>query len=272
MNQIFALYYIQWNTNPDFNFLGLSFHWYGILFGLNFIQGYLLLQYFLKKEKRPSSWSDYALVAMLIGTILGARLGHVFFYNWSYYKNNLFDILMIWKGGLASHGAVIGIIAALWIYSKLITRKSILYIIDRLMIPIAIGCFLVRTGNLINQEIIGFPTNVSWGFVFSKVDKIPRHPSQLYEGLTYLLISAILFIIYRKSKGFINNGIFTGIFFTLAFFARFLIEFTKENQSEFEAGMFLNMGQLLSIPFFVFGIILLVISLKNSASRKRLIV
>ena len=153
MANIISLLFIKWSTNPNFNLFGLSFHWYGIMFGLNFIQGYFVLHYFLKRENKPVKWVDYAFVAMLLGTIIGARLGHVFFYSWNHYKSNPVEIFMIWKGGLASHGAVVGIIFALWVYSIKVTKLPVMWIIDRLMVPIAIGCFLVRFGNLINQEM-----------------------------------------------------------------------------------------------------------------------
>ena len=131
------------------------------------------------------------------------------------------------------------------------------------MIPVAIGCFLIRFGNLINQEIIGVPADVPWAFVFPEVDQLPRHPSQLYEGLTYLLIAVILFIIYYTRNGFVKEKFFTGFFFTFAFLARFLLEFTKENQSTFENQMSLNMGQWLSIPFFLLGVYWLYTSFKK---------
>jgi len=253
MNFLLDLY-IKWNTSPGFDFLGLNFHWYGILWGLNFIQGYYVLYFLLKKEGRPVKWTDYAFIAMLLGTLIGARLGHVFFYSWSFYKDNLIEILMVWKGGLASHGAVFGIVLALWIFSIKVSKKSVFWILDRLMIPIAIGCFLIRFGNLINQEIVGLPTEVPWAFIFPKVDYLPRHPSQLYESLSYLMIAVVLFIIYKRNNGFIQQKFFTGFFFTFAFLFRFLLEFTKENQSEFENGMLLNMGQWLSVPFFILGV------------------
>lgn len=266
MENLFVELFINWNSNPNIKFLGLTFHWYGILWGLNFIQGYFVLGYFLKKEQKPVMWTDYAFIAMLLGTILGARFGHVFFYNWSYYLAHPLNILKIWQGGMASHGAVIGIVLALWIYSKKVTKKSILWILDRLMIPIAIGSFLIRIGNLINQEIIGLPSKLPWAFIFSKIDNTPRHPSQLYEALSYLSIAIFLYIIYRKKQSFVSQGFFTGVFFTLAFLFRFLLEFFKENQVNFENNMTLNMGQLLSIPFFIFGVILLFYSLKNEKS------
>ena len=135
------------------------------------------------------------------------------------------------------------------------------------MIPIAIGCFLVRTGNLINQEIIGLPTNVPWAFIFHKIDALPRHPSQIYEGISYFSIALIMFLISRKKGNFGKPGYFTGIFFTLAFLARFLVEFTKENQVAFELRMHLNMGQWLSIPFFLFGVILLINIITNKTNH-----
>ncbi|NOZ47872.1 MAG: prolipoprotein diacylglyceryl transferase [Chlorobi bacterium] len=269
MNIFLTFLYITWKTKPDFNLFGLSFHWYGILFGITFIQGYLILSYFIKVENKPEKWADFALLTILIGTLVGARLGHVFFYKWSYYKTHLPEIIMIWKGGLASHGGVIGVLIAFWVYSKIVTKKSILWILDRLMIPIAIGCFLIRFGNLINQEIIGLPSHLPWAFIFTKIDAVPRHPSQLYEGLAYLSIALYLIVIYFKNKNFYEQGYFTGIFFTFAFFARFLIEFTKENQSNFENNMVLNMGQILSIPFFIAGVFILIISIKKHIDSRK---
>ena len=251
------LLFIHWNISPDFHLLGLTFHWYGIIFGLNFIQGYLLLQYILKREHFPVKWADGALLAMALGTVIGARLGHILFYSPQYYFSHPIQILKIWNGGLASHGAAIGIIIALWIFSRITTHKPLLWILDRLMIPITIGCFLVRTGNLINSEIIGLPTKVPWAFIFSRVDLIPRHPSQLYEAISYLSVASLLTFLFYKTNFIKIQGRFTGIAFTLVFLLRFLIEFTKENQSPFENNLTLNMGQLLSIPFFIIGITLL---------------
>ena len=215
-----------------------------------------MLVIFSKEHKSEQDLNDLVWY-MILGTVIGARLGHCLFYNPSFYLSHPIEILEIWKGGLASHGAAIGILTALYLYVRKRKEITFLWIIDRVVITVALSGFFIRMGNLFNSEIIGKPTNANWGFVFVSVDNIPRHPAQLYEAIAYLLIFIFLFSFYFRVKGKFKNGLLFGLFLVLIFAFRFFVEFLKEDQSPFEHGMVLNMGQLLSIPFVLLGIYLL---------------
>lgn len=263
---------IVWNFTPEifpsiFENIGFSPRWYGVLFALGFVIGYQLFLKMLKAEKRPEEWMDSLLIYTMIGTVLGARLGHVFFYDWGYYSQHPAEILMTWKGGLASHGAAIGIILAMYLWSKKVSKLSMLWVLDRIVVTVALAGFFIRTGNFLNSEIIGMPTNLPWAVIFERVDLKPRHPSQLYEALAYILIFAFLFWSYWKNKKGEYQGWLFGMFLILIFGFRFSIEFTKEIQSAFEAGMALNMGQILSIPLVLTGIYFVIRSKKHHDER-----
>jgi prolipoprotein diacylglyceryl transferase len=196
---------------------------------------------------------------MAIGTVIGARLGHCLFYEPEYYLQNPVEILKIWRGGLASHGAAIGILAALWLFVRKY-KKPFIWILDRIVVVVALAGALIRLGNLMNSEIYGIETSLPWGFVFISAVKpeiVPKHPTQIYEALTYFLIFGLLLRIYIRSDSKFRPGTLFSWFLILVFGMRFLIEFIKEDQVDFEAGMALNMGQWLSIPFVLLGIALL---------------
>ena len=195
---------------------------------------------------------------MLISTIVGARLGHCFFYDPVYYLTHPLEILYVWKGGLASHGAGIGILIGLFMYSK--RRKGITYLwtLDRVAIAVPISAALVRIGNFINSEIIGRPSDIAWSVVFTNVDFIPRHPSQIYEALAYTTIFVVLIVMYKKYKSNTPKGLLSGLLLTMLFTARFFIEFFKETQSDFENTLPIDMGQILSIPMVIAGILLMI--------------
>jgi prolipoprotein diacylglyceryl transferase len=259
------LNFIQWNVNPEiFHIGGLSVRWYGLLFAMGFYVGYLIMEKFFKKEGVPLPILDKLAMYMIIATVIGARLGHCLFYESEYYLSNPIEILYIWHGGLASHGAAIGILFALFLFSR-ITKKSYWWVLDRIVIVTALAGLFIRTGNLMNSEIYGHATNLPWGFIFERDDKmlIPRHPTQIYEALCYLIISISLLCIYYKNNGKPKPGMIFGLFLIALFSVRFVIEFLKETQVDFEKAMPLNMGQLLSIPFIMAGIVILVLSLKN---------
>jgi phosphatidylglycerol---prolipoprotein diacylglyceryl transferase len=254
---------ITWNVSPDIFSIGsITVRYYGALFALGFLLGYYIIERMFKAEKLPMPWLDSLFIYVLVATVVGARLGHVFFYGWDYYSQHPGEILKVWRGGLASHGGAIGIILAIIIYSKLVTKRSPIWILDRLVVPVALAAAFIRTGNLMNSEIIGIPTDVPWAFKFLRADvvhpELPRHPSQLYEAICYLILFGILFYVYWKTNAKEKQGLLLGIFLTWVFLARFIIEFYKENQEAFEEGMTLNMGQLLSIPFIIAGIYLIV--------------
>lgn len=268
------LQYIHWNINPDIINTTLDlpligeFHlvirYYSILFALGFVLGYYIMAYFFKKEHIESKLLDSLTTFVFIGTILGARLGHVFFYEFSYYMANPIEILKTWNGGLASHGAAIGILLALWFFHKK-HKQPYLWIIDRLVIVVALAGALIRLGNLMNSEIYGQPTNLPWAFIFVRSDALmlPRHPTQIYEALAYLLIFVFLFLYYQKKGKATPQGVLLGWFFTLVFGFRFFVEFFKENQVGFEENLTLNMGQYLSIPLVILGIGLIYLGNKN---------
>ena len=256
---------IIWDPSPEIFHVGsFAVRWYGLFFALSFFFGYLIMQRFFNKEGVPIKLLDELTTYMIIGTIVGARLGHVFFYEPAWYLAHPIKILQVWEGGLASHGAAIGIITALIIFSK-VRNKPFLWVIDRIVIVVALAGFFIRMGNLMNSEIYGLPTSLPWGFQFVRSTTpseglVPRHPTQIYEGLAYLMIFALLLWDYYRKDGKPAQGYLFGLFMVLVFGIRFFVEFIKEPQVGFEQGLFLNMGQMLSIPFVIAGIILIYLS------------
>lgn len=259
---------ITWNVNPDIVKLGpLTIRYYGILFSLAFVFGYIILSKVFKKEGFKIELLDSLTVYTALGTIIGARLGHCLFYQPEYYLSNPIEILKIWKGGLASHGAAIGILVGLYYFSKK-HHRPYLWTLDRIVIVVALGGFFIRTGNLMNSEIYGHMTDLPWGFIFVRNgETIPKHPTQIYEALSYLIIFGLLHTLYWKKGDILKKGVLFSIFLILLFTVRFFIEFIKENQVDFEQGMALNMGQWLSIPFVIIGFVLLTRKIKPTDSQ-----
>ncbi len=250
------LNFIHWNVDPELIRLGpLAIRYYGLFFAIGFYVGYMMLEKMYKSEKLPLEWVEKVFVYIVIATIVGARLGHVIFYGWPYYSHHLGEILMVWKGGLASHGGALGILIALYIYSKKVTKKSMIWTFDRVVVPVALVAVFIRMGNLMNSEIYGHATSLPWGFIFERNgETIPKHPTQIYEALSYLVVFLVLLYTYWKTNAKDKQGLIFGMFLIGIFGSRFFIEFLKENQEAWEEGMLLNMGQLLSIPFVLFGI------------------
>ncbi len=262
-----VLSFIEWSVNPEIFSIGnFSIRWYGLLFASSFIFGYYIIGKIFKKEGLPVKLTDQIATYMLISTIIGARLGHCLFYEPLYYLSNPINILKVWEGGLASHGAALGILVGLYLFSRK-NNKPYLWTLDRVIITVALAGFFIRMGNLFNSEIYGNPTNVPWAFIFVRDDTIPRHPTQLYEGLSYLLIFIYLFGYYWRKGGKVAQGYLFAMFLILVFGARFIIEFFKEPQVGFENKLTLNMGQSLSIPFVVGGVILLIWSMRNRKKK-----
>ena len=263
------LSFITWNINPEIFSLGpLSIRWYGLLFASGFLIGYYIGEKMLKSEGVDQKWLDSLFFYLIIATVIGARLGHVFFYGWDYYSQNPKEIFMIWHGGLASHGGALGIIIAMYIHSRKVTKRTVLWTLDRVAVPTALVGAFIRTGNLMNSEIYGIETNLPWGFIFERNGELmAKHPTQIYEALAYLLAFAILMFLYWKTNSKNRPGLLLGAFFVLIFTARLFIEFIKEDQEAFEAGMTLNMGQWLSIPFVVLGVFLIIRALKLPEKR-----
>lgn len=264
-----VLNYINWNVNPEIFSLGaLSVRWYGLLFAGGFYVGYLIMERFFRKEKVPVAILDKLAMYMIVSTVIGARLGHCLFYEPDYYLNNPIEIFYIWHGGLASHGAAVGIIFALFLFSKY-QKPDFWWTIDRIVIVVALAGFFIRMGNLMNSEIYGHETTMPWGFVFLRDNQeIPRHPTQIYEALSYLILFFVLRWYYYKKDGLPNNGFLFGSFLIVLFSIRFIVEFLKVEQVNFEKGMLLNMGQLLSIPFIIAGIVIVYLSNQNKLQYK----
>lgn len=260
------LLFVHWSVNPVLLHIGsLEIRWYSLLFVSGFILGWYLFRWFFRREGVPEKLLDPLLYTLLLCTIVGARLGHCLFYQPDYYLGSMegfMEIFMPWKGGLASHGGAIAILLGIWWFSSHYGKKygfDYLWVMDRLVIAVAFaGCF-IRLGNLFNSEIYGDVTTLPWGFVFDlRGETEPKHPTQLYEALSYLVLGFVLLWVYAKRLDKVHRGFFLGLFFIGCFGMRFLIEFIKEPQVAFEQGMTLNMGQLLSIPFVAAGVALLV--------------
>lgn len=265
------LAYIDWNVAPQIFTIGTwEVRWYGLLFAASFFFGYLLIGKFFKMAKLSEASLDRISLYMLIGTVLGARLGHIFFYEPEYYFANPLKMFYIWEGGLASHGAAIGILSALGIFAYR-EKLNFFWVTDRIAIVVALAGFFIRMGNLMNSEIFGHATNLPWGFKFYRAfpigtDVVPHHPTQIYEALSYLLIFAYLIWFFYKKQGKPPVAYLTGIFMITIWGMRFLIEFLKENQVAFEENMTLNMGQWLSIPLVLFGVYLVYYSRKTKTN------
>jgi len=259
------LSFIHWNVSPEIFSLGpIHVRWYGLLFAVGFLFGYNHGEKMFRHENIDPKWLQSLFIYLIVATVVGARLGHVFFYGWDYYSQHPIEILYIWQGGLASHGGVLGIIVAMVIWSRQVSKRSILWVLDRVVVPSILVAALIRFGNLMNSEIYGVQTSLPWGFIFERNgETLPKHPTQLYEALCYLVTFAVIQYMYWKTKAKDFQGMLVGVFFIMVFTARFLIEFIKEDQEAFEATMALNMGQWLSIPFVLTGIVLIVRSLRK---------
>ncbi len=267
---VMNLLIIPWDVNPEIFRIGsFAVRWYGLLFASSFLFGYFIMEKIFKNEKLPVETLDKLTIYMAIGVIVGARLGHCLFYEPRFYLTHPVEILKIWRGGLASHGAFLGILIVLWLFARN-EKKSYSWILDRVAIVVVLSGFFIRTGNLMNSEIYGVETTLPWGFVFLRNgENAPKHPTQIYEALAYLVTFVLLFRLYWRKKGHHIEGTLFSLTLILSSLARFFIEFIKEDQVSFEAGMQLNMGQKLSIPFFLLGVVWLVISLKK---KKRAVI
>ncbi len=257
------LQYIVWDVDPEIFHIGtFSVRWYGLLFALGFLIGMQVMTYIFKKEDKPVADTDTLLMYMVIATVLGARIGHFLFYEPETLFKHPLEVILPPYRGLASHGATIGILTSLWLYSRRkssqLTGQTFLWVTDRIVIVVALGGAFIRLGNLINSEIIGRPTTVPWGFLFVQNHEfgdriLPRHPAQLYESLSCLVLFFVLLWFWNKHKAQTPRGSMLGIFLIWVFSLRFLYEYLKENQEAFENSLYLNMGQILSIPAVLMG-------------------
>lgn len=250
---------IEWTVHPEvLPDTWLPVRWYGLFFATSFLLGYNIMRKMFQRAGLSDEILDKLLIYVMVATVVGARLGHVFFYDWEYYRNHLVEIPMVWKGGLASHGAALAIILSLYFFTRRALDRSLLWILDRVVVTVALAGFFIRMGNLFNHEILGVASDVPWAFVFTRAyvpdPATPRHPAQLYEALSYLTIFILMFRAFWKTRIAEVEGRLFGWFLVAVFSARFIIEFIKEDQVSFESTMTLNMGQWLSIPLILTGL------------------
>lgn len=258
--------YINWNPSLTTIF---GMRWYGLCWLLGLLGAYLIVKRLYKQQGIKAELFEPLFFYCFFGILIGARLGHCLFYQPDYYLTSFSHFVEMilpihflpdggWKftgyEGLASHGGTLGLIIALWIYVRK-TKVGIWTVLDNVAIATPIAAFFIRIGNLMNSEIIGKVTDVPWAFVFERVDMMPRHPGQLYEAIAYAILLFIGFAVYKKYPQRVGTGFYFGLCLTYIFTARFFIEYTKEIQEEFEASLPLDMGQLLSIPFVIIGIV-----------------
>ena len=278
----YELLYILWNPNLEaFHIGSFSVRWYGLCWFFGFAIAYFIVRKLYKEQKIKDELFDPLFIYCFIGILAGARLGHCIFYQpgdfLTSFKGIVEMILPIhflpqggWKfigyAGLASHGGTLGLIIALWLYVRK-TKLSIWTVLDNIAIATgSMACF-IRLGNLMNSEIIGKPTNVPWAFIFEKVDALPRHPGQLYEAIAYALLFFLSWWLYKRFPKKVGTGFFFGLTLTFIFTFRFFIEYTKEVQEAFEANMLFNMGQLLSLPFVIIGVICMLRAWRKSSNQ-----
>ena len=248
-----------WNVDPKLLQLGpFTLRWYGLFFATAFLLGYRFFVYFCDLEAKPRDRLDSLLLYMVAGTVIGSRLGHCLFYEPHLYLSNPLEIFKVWRGGLASHGGVIGIALALYLFSRKERNFDFLWTFSRISLLAPLGGFFIRTGNFFNSEIIGKPSELPWAVVFKRIDALPRHPTQIYEALAYLCIFLLLLFIYRREAGGVAPPKLLGLSLVAIFSFRFVVEFFKEVQVPFEQGMPLDLGQLLSLPVVALGVLLLV--------------
>lgn len=263
------LAFVTWNVDPVLFSLGpFAVRWYGLMFVIGFFIGYQIVAKMFKHEGAPESWLGTLLTYLVVCTIVGARLGHVFFYEWDYYSAHPAEILKIWNGGLASHGGTIAIIIGMWIFCHFVAHKPMSWVIDKIVAPVALTGCLIRLGNLMNSEIYGAPTDMLWGFLFVRNrEMLPCHPTQLYEAGCYLLLFFLLMWMYWKKNAEERPWLMSGVFFLVTFGSRFIIEYVKNVQVAWEIQMRadwgINQGQLLSIPFILLGIGLIIYAMSR---------
>lgn len=270
----FMISSVTWDVGPALLDLGsFQIRAYSVLFALGFIVSYFIIKRYYKEEGVPISELDSLTVWVILGGLIGARLGHCLFYDWTYYSKHLLEIVLPFSfspnfhftgfQGLASHGGAIGIVISMLIFYRKSTKKSFFWLIDRIVVPTGFAGALIRLGNLMNSEIYGHQTDLPWGFIFVRNgDTWASHPTQLYEAFFYVITSIVLLRLYKVERFRNAKGFLLGVFFIMVFTARFFIEFLKENQVAFEDSMSLNMGQILSIPVVLSGVFLVIRALK----------
>ena len=270
--------FITWTVSPNLYDGFVTVRWYGLMFAIGFLIGYEVVYRIFKHEGAPERWLGSLFIYVVVATIVGARLGHVFFYDWTYYKEHLGEIFKVWEGGLASHGGTVGILLAVWIFSKHITKRPMLWTLDRLVVPVGLVAALIRIGNLMNHEIYGCATDLPWAFSFvenvsqwiqgaAPTFTAPSHPTQIYEALCYLVTFGICMWMYWRRNAQEREGLIFGVFMLGIFVPRFFIEFIKNVQEPWEIAMRetwgIDQGQLLSLPFIILGVWLIIRAMRR---------
>ena len=259
-----AAEFFTWNASPEIYSIGfLKIRWYSLMFIIGFMGSYYIMRKMYRAAGHDDALVSSLLTWVILGTIIGARLAHCLFYNPSFYFSNPLEFFQVWKGGLASHGGFTGVMLAIFLYCRRY-KMHFLWVIDRAAVGGMLIAALIRVGNFFNSEMIGTPSQLPWAIVFARFDTVPRHPAQLYEALTYFVIFLLLSALYRFTSIGQHPGRLWGVALAVAFSARFLLEFFKENQAAFEQNMFINMGQVLSVPFISLGLLLM---LRNSNTK-----
>ncbi len=260
--------YFIWNINPNILELGpIQLRWYGLLFVGSFFLGLSLLQYIYKREGKDPKDLDNFLIYIIVGTVIGARLMHCLAYEPEFYLAHPLEILKVWKGGLASHGGMLGVIMAVYIYTR-VYSVAFFWLLARLTMAGAITATFVRIGNFFNSEILGIPTDKPWAIIFERIDMLPRHPVQLYEASAYVVLFILLFSIYRSVSSAFATKILPGVFLSYMFILRFLLEYTKTRQAHYSSELPLSTGQFLSLPFIIIGIVWIIWALKTRNKTK----
>lgn len=255
--------HLIWNADPTLLHLGpLQLRWYGLLFVGSFFIGALILSWIYKREGKDPQVIENLLIYIMVGAVVGSRLVHCLFYEPAYYLANPLEILYVWKGGLASHGGLLGVLIAIYLFARKY-KESYTWLLSRVAIPGALTAAFVRFGNFFNSEILGKPSDAPWAIIFERVDLVPRHPVQLYEAFSYLAILAILVLIYKKVSADFATKILPGVFLVLLFIVRFILEYTKTRQAAYTTDIPFTTGQMLSVPYIILGIVWILWALKN---------
>lgn len=255
--------YFTWNASPILLELGpLQLRWYGLLFVGSFFAGLMIAKWIFRREGKDPQVLDTLLFYALVGTVIGARLMHCLAYEPGYYLSHPLEILMVWKGGLASHGGMLGVMVAFWLFGRRY-NESFFWLISRMTMPGLLIAASVRFGNFFNSEILGKVSDVPWAVIFERVDMLPRHPVQLYEAFSYLIILALFIALYKRLNPSFVTRLFPGLFLTGMFTVRFLLEYTKTKQEAYTLDIPLSTGQMLSLPFILIGIFWILWAIKN---------
>jgi prolipoprotein diacylglyceryl transferase len=253
-----------WNVSPEIFSIGpVTVRWYGALFATGFICGYYLMRWIYRRENKNVDELENLLLYVAAGTVIGARLGHCLFYDPGFYLSHPWKILAIWEGGLASHGGGLGVLIAVYLYCRKYS-VSYLWLMDRIAVNLVLAGSFIRLGNLFNSEILGKPTDVPWAIVFQRIDNIPRHPVQVYESLSYMLIFVIVFLVYKFYADKLKNGFLLGLTMVLIVSARIVLEFFKMPQAHYSTGLDMSVGQLLSIPYLIAGLVFMYLAVRKS--------